>query len=347
MGKLSCEVCVKWLCGILFSVFAFCWIYFFQQDLLCAAYNKALYGMEHPIGVDAPNSAVVALLLTAFSQLLVLPGKFLLRFKRGLYACNYLFAAVFLGIITIYDGNSLFGELTIKWMVTVIFAVLLYLVCKIVASVPRSDHNDRPRTLAGNLLILAFLFCMTGYVGNTDENLHRRLRMERLYAEQDYEGVLNVGSLEEESNPAIDLLRAKSMLNLPADANPAGSRIGDLLFEYSISDPKALSAALKEMDNTQAYLTSCLLQADLASFRDSLHINDYTTLPKYYLQALIIANDTTAQAQFPDQYAKEYSEYTTFQASLAQVESEPQQYQSNATYIPHHQTYFWFYTFHK
>ena len=347
MEKKSRNIRIRWMCGILFSAFAFCWLFFFQQDLLCAAYNKVLYGMEHPIGIQTPNRVVVALLLTAFSQFLVLPGKFLLRFKRGQYACNYLLSAVFLGVITIYDGNSLFGELTIKWMVTLIFAVLLYLICKIVASIPRSDHNDRPRTLAGNLIIMATLFCITAYAGNTDENLHRRLRMERLYAEQDYEGVLKVGSLEEESNHTIDLLRAKSMLNLPADANPAGSRIGDLLFEYSISDPKALSAALKEMDNTQAYLTSCLLQADLASFRDSLNINNYTSLPKYYLQALIIANDTTTQAQFPDQYAKEYSEYTTFQASLAQVESEPQQYQSNATYIPHHQTYFWFYTFHK
>lgn len=347
MERKLCDKCIRLLCGILFSLFAFSWFCFFQRDLLCAAYNRFLYGIEVPSEFHTYNSVAVSLLLTAFALLLVLPGRFLLRFKRGLYACNYILAAAFLGALTGYDGHSMFGQSYVEWVVTAVFAVVLLLVCRIVASVPRSEYNERPRSVAGNLIILSLLFGMTAYLGNTDENLHRRLRMERLYAQADYAGLLEVGCHEEESDPDIDLLRAKAMLNLPSDANPDGTEIGELLFSYSISDPIALSKALMGMDNNQAYLASCLLAGNLSSFTDTINYDAYKTMPKYYMQALVLADDSIAQARFPQQYAQEQSTYDSFCDALALLETEPKQFQANSTYINFHKTYFWYYTFKK
>lgn len=345
MVNKSCDKCVRWLCGILFSVFAFCWLFFFQQDLLCAAYNKLLYGVESANVVHHHNHIIISLLLGALALTLVIPGRYILRFKKGLYAGNYLLSAAFLGIITGYDGDSFFGQNSIVWIVTAAFAVVLVFVCKMVASVPRSDYNDRPRTLTGNLLIMCLLFCMVGFLGNTDENLHRRLCMERLQSEGEYGKLLELGRNEEESDRYIDLLRAKAMLEVPFESNPAGSGIGELLFSYSISDPLLLSEALKENHGTQAYLASCLLEGDISSFVDSIDLSQYTVLPQYYMQALVLAGDSAARIRFPEQYGGELSRCRSFTDKVESFDDVTDVYRANSTYIDYHTTYYWFYRF--
>ena len=343
MEKKSSDKSVRWLCGILFAAFAFCWLFFFQRELLWAE-NRVLFSADNGLRIWMfDHHLLVSVALTVIALLFALPGKIVLRFKKGLYACNYLFSAAFLGVITGYDGDSLFCQSYSVWIVTGVFMVVLFLVCKIVASVPKSEYNDRPRTLAGNFLILSLLFCITSFLGNTDENLHRRLKMENLYEQGKYEDLLGYGRYEEESDSDIDLLRAQAMLAL--EAAPKGSAIGDMLFRYSIYDSKTLARSLSGMDNTQAYLSACLLTRDLESFRDSIHLEDYKELPTYYLQALVLANDSLASVRFADQFNGERARLESFQSKLEPLKSESRQFQANSTYINFRETYFWFYTF--
>ena len=343
MEKKSCDKCVRWICGILFSAFAFCWLFFFQRELLQAE-NSVLFSADNGLRIWMFNHhLLVSLFLTVVALLLAIPGRLMLRFKKGLYACNYMLSAIFLGVITGYDGESVFGQDLTVWIVSGAFLFVLFLICKIVASVPKSEYNDRPRTLAGTLLILSLLFCFVGYLGNTQENLHRRLRMEQMYKDGRYEDLLEYGRYEEESDPGIDLLRAKAMLAL--QATPKGSAIGDMLFRYSISDPKTLSRSLKSINSDQAFLSSCLLEGNLQAFADTINLNAYSTMPKYYMQALVILNDSIASVKFPNQFADEMTSYNSFREALESLKSEPKQFQANSTFITYHESYFWFYTF--
>jgi len=347
MEKKSCDKCVRWICGIVFAAFAFCWLYFFQRELLQAE-NRFLFSDENGLRIWMFNHHfLVSVALTAIALLLAIPGKIVLRFKKGLYGCNYLFSAAFLGVITGYDGVYVFGQDLTVWIASGVFMFVLFLICKIVASVPKSEYNDRPRTLAGNLLIMSLLFCLTGYLGNTDENLHRRLRMEQLYSEGRYEDLFDYGRYEEESDPSIDLLRAKAMLDYPVKDFPKGCEIGALLFRYNISDPKSLSRSLRKMNDTQAYLSACLLDGDLDSFRDSIHLEEYPYVPTYYMQALVLADDSLAAAKFTKQFKDEKELYVAFMNELESVKSEPTQFQANSTFINFHESYFWFYKFGK
>ena len=347
MEKKSCDKCVRWLCGVLFAAFAFCWLYFFQRELLQAE-NRVLFSADNGLRIWMFNHHfLVSLFLTVIALLLAIPGRLLLRFKKGLYACNYLLSAAFLGVITGYDGESVFGQSLTVWITSGVFLLVLFLICKIVASVPKSEYNDRPRTLAGNLLTLSLLFAITSYLGNTEENLHRRLRMEQLYNEGEYARLLDYGRFEEETDPGIDLLRAKALLELPSNDNPAGSQIGENLFKYSISDPKALSKALKSIGNEQAFLASCLLEGDLKAFADTIDLNAYSTLPNYYMQAMVMLNDSTARVKFPKPFADEMSSYNAFRETLESLKTESRQFQANSTFIINHESYYWFYTFRK
>ncbi len=345
MEKKSCDICIRWICGILFAAFAFCWLYFFQRELLWAE-NRFLFSDDNSLRIWMFNHHfIVSLSLTAIALLLAIPGRLMFRFKKGLYACNYLLSAAFLGVITGYDGVYVFGQDLTVWIASGAFLFVLFLICKIVASVPKSEYNDRPRTLAGNLLILSLLFAITSYLGNTDENLHRRLRMAHMYDEGRYEQLLEYGRYEEESDTGIDLLRAKAMLAV--EATPKGSGIGDMLFRYNISDPKALSKALKNMNNEQAYLASYLLDGNLKVFSDTINLEAYKTLPGYYMQALVIANDSAACARFPKEFAESKAAYDSFCEALEPLEREPLQFQANSTFINYHESYFWFFSFKK
>lgn len=342
MGKLSFDTFVRWLCGILFWVFAFCWLFFFQGDLIGAAISGLFPADSVFAAWVSHHHLVPCLVLTLIALLMALPGRILLRFRKGLYACNYLFSALFLAVITGYDGDSLLGQTYTEWIVAGLFMLILFLVCKVVASVPKSGYNDRSRTLAGNLLIMSLLFCLTGFLGNTDENLHRRLVMERLYSAGKYDKLLELGRYEEESDKTIDLLRAQAMLGIPFTGNPSGSMIGERLFDYSISDPVSLSSELADMGDTQAYLASCLLNGDFSSFRDSIRLQDYSVLPKYYMQALVLASDSAAMRLFPAQYKDEQSLLESFTERLESVSDQPLQYKANSTFVDYHSTYYWF-----
>ena len=347
MQSKSNDKGMKRLCGIMFLVFALLWLCFFQVNLLNDVFRHVLQELFKADNVNL-HYLILPVVLALIITLLGIPFARLFRFKDGLYACNYLVPALLLGASAAFESSGssiLSGPSTTVWIVTAVFSAVLFIICKIIQAVPRQSVMNVPRVASGNLLIMTLLFCLVGYLGNTDENLHRRLMMERLYAHSEYEKILEIGRLEEESDPAIDLLRAQAMLNLPAE--PASSKIGEQLFSYSISAPQSLSQSLKETQNEQAILASNLLDKDLSSFRAKIKYESYKILPKYYMQALVIANDSIARTKFPQQYAEEKSLYDSFCQTLEPVESESPQYQSNATYIKYHTTYFWYYTFKK
>ena len=346
MQKKVDDKIIMFFCELFFVSFTFCWINFFQGELFYAVFYEPFADSSILLWVVS-HKVLRSILLTLFIMMICRIGCLLFRFSSSLYACNYLLAAIALGAITGYDGEHVFGQSAVEWIVTAVVALILLLVCKMLSSIPKSSYNDHIRSLAGNVIILSILFSMVGILGNTEENLHRRLRMEHLMMDGDYEKLLEVGRYEEESDKDIDLLRAKAMLNLPVTANPAGSGIGEQLFRYSIANPKSLAESLKCIDNPQAYLTSCLLACDIKSFRDSLDLNEYKILPSSYIQALVLIDDSLAAAKFPKQFKEEMERLDSFHKELEPLKNEPVRFMANSTYIEYHETYFWFYTFRK
>ena len=96
MEKKSCDKCIRWICAILFAAFAFCWLFFFQRDLLNAEINCAFAGNDSLCERLSDSLLIVSLLLTIVSLLLVIPGRIILRFKKGLYFFSSKRSGVFL-----------------------------------------------------------------------------------------------------------------------------------------------------------------------------------------------------------------------------------------------------------
>lgn len=303
----------------MFVAFAFCWTYFFQAGLLEGMYERIVARTN----IRLPYyRLLVSIVVVLFSWFLVLPSKLIIKFKKGLFACNYILPAIFLGAVT---G---FGRTAKVWILVCVFVALLLLVSKIVASVPKSDIPERG--VSGAMLIMVLLFCMTALLGNTDENLHRRMLMDRYMKNGDYEKVLEIGRFEEESDEAIDLLRAKALI--------ATDQIGDALFQYSISNPAALADSLDGC-------ISLLLRGDVMALRDTIDLSAYSKLPRYYMEGLILAGDQRVQETFPEEYDQASDTYNQFLEAIETVKDEPKQYQANVTFFNYHESYYWFYYF--
>lgn len=319
MQNTSSDKVIRILCAVMFVTFAFCWTFFFQAGLLEAAYS----GLVGRTGLRIPyNRLAMSVVLVLVSMLFVLPSRRIHNFRNGLVACNYILSAIFLGALTGYHQPAR------VWIFAALFAILLIVICRIVASVPKPDIVER--SFSGAILIMTLLFCLIAILGNTDENTHRQLLIERYMEKGEYEKALQVGRFEEESNEAIDLLRAKALI--------ATGQIGDELFQYSICNPSVLADSLDGE-------ISLLLKGDLQAFCSTIDLSAYSSLPRYYMQAMVLAGDQRVQDIYPEDYTEASDQYTRFLEVLDSVKDTPQQYQSNATFLDFHETYYWVYYF--
>ena len=335
---------IRLLCGILFCTFSFCWFMFFQGDLTAAALSSLSHG-----SLSLPKLPV-ALVLTLLLMLLVIPCGKLFKFSGGQYAANYVPSAFILGAISGFDGSSLFPQPALRWILSIAVFLAVLLVCKVLSLLRRSPMDCAPRRYAGTLAVMLILVVTAVSLGNTDENLHRRLMMENAMEKGNYNKVLETGRLEEESDPEIELLRVRAMLAMPSD-NP-GSMIGELLFKYPISDPAALAASMKELAETGparrdiVLAAVALIERDLMRFDSIFDVSAFSgTLPEHFMQAMVLMENTDARLAFPEQYDEECARYGQFCRALDSLSDKSERYMKNSTFIDFHNTYYWYFRF--
>lgn len=345
---------IRILCAVLFLAFAFCWFRFFQGDLTVAALAFVSHGT-----LSFPRLPA-ALILTVLSYLPVLLSEKVFKFRAGQYAANYVPSALILGALSGFDGSRLFPQSAAQWIAAAVICLVILLVCKVLSMIRRSPMDSPSRRFAGTLVIMLILMITAVQLGNTDENLHRRLMIERLVTDGKYDKALSVGRFEEESDVSIAWLRAQAMLQTETESGVDGSAIGEMLFAYPVPDAKDLALRLKKSENGNAQLAAYLLERDIDAFvgaigSDSASLNlsswQNDALPMYYMQAVVIASSIgydisdAAQLLYPDQFRQEKSAYEAFCRQLDPLKSETRQYAANSLFIDYHETYYWFYEF--
>lgn len=323
-------------CAIVFCVFCFIYLFFYQEDLLT---------MEQHIlsgGLTKYNATAGAIIITALLMIVQqgidnATGK-CIEYPALTYFPSALLLAVLTDISPDVDKGYHLGKWT--WLapaLAIVFCAMAYASASTKESNETQERDTAVQKLWNNMLIIAALLLFTCTTANTDRTFHTRMRIENLIANGLYREALKVRSTNAEKDSTATMLRFYALAK--------EGKLGEKLFEYK---PYGGSAALlpngkstrcmicsnneilrfvaepavQEM-GTMKYLTwmrkhgfakrplldyllcAYLLDKKIDLFAKEIakmKVQNYSKLPKHYKEALILYNHirSTPRIEFKD-----------------------------------------------
>lgn len=239
------------VCGFLFSVFSFIYLYVFQSDVLEALHFSLAHGKTH----FAPLAS--ATIITLILLLLRWGVNSLLGLKGNVRALSYFPSCLILGTLTDVGRTVYMSDYHTSWgWLLPLLLLLFFLLTFWLRRIFRVQLNTEgsPITLMNsNLGILLVLVLMTVLIGNSNRTFHRELELEKYLRTRQYEKALKVGERSPEASRTLTVLRSITLSRT--------GKMGEKLFEYP-----------------QYYKTDGLFFAN-----DSLSVLRYTNDSIYYL----------------------------------------------------------------
>lgn len=213
-------------CAIVFLLFVFVYLYFFQADLLSMLQHVLSGGATH---YDRTVGTVV---ITAVLYLVHLGAKRLGGLDRVCHALSYFPSLLLLAALTDvevdFSVNPLRGLWL--WLAPLLLAVYVFLSLAVkynwIETLPPS-YSAPISVLWKNLLLMACMFIAVCLCGNNDSVLHYRLRVERLLGSGAYSKALMVGEKSDETDASLTMLRAYALSR--------SGQLGERLFEFPLT----------------------------------------------------------------------------------------------------------------
>lgn len=219
---------IQLMCAIVFVVFSFCWLYFFQADILMMAQHVMSDGLTR---YQPLVGAVLIMLVLGAIQLIVYA--FVPLTMRS-HALTYLPSMLLLGMLSAIIPNGADGiEMGFSWYVPVLILIVWWLLTRIGRLAQEVEYDkvialfSQPMWI--NVLIMSLLIMMVAWMGNSNAVTHYRMKVERALLEGDIDGALKVGRKSLESDADLTMLRmyalarkgtmGESLFNYPVTAN--------------------------------------------------------------------------------------------------------------------------------
>lgn len=225
--KTNNSTLVDSVCAIVFILFTFVYLYFFQSDIIAMEQHVLSGGITHY------NKTIGAILLTIVLFLVKLGVSKLTKFDGRINILNYLPSLMFLAILTSGNQNfdvSLFPDnvIVIVSIVLILYAIFAFLYRQKLIFYIDTPYTERMSgcCLWKSLLALSAMLLLVCALGNTNEVFHYRLRLERLLSSNDYDKALRVGEKSDDTDSDLTMLRIYALSRT--------KQLGERLFEYPI-----------------------------------------------------------------------------------------------------------------
>lgn len=219
---------IQLMCAIVFVVFSFCWLYFFQADILMMAQHVMSDGLTR---YQPLVGAVLIMLVLGAIQLIVYA---IVPLTMRSHALTYLPSMLLLGMLSAIIPNGADGiEMGFSWYVPVLILIVWWLLTRIGRLAQEVEYDkvialfSQPMWI--NVLIMSLLIMMVAWMGNSNAVTHYRMKVERALLEGDIDGALKVGRKSLESDADLTMLRmyalarkgtmGESLFNYPVTAN--------------------------------------------------------------------------------------------------------------------------------
>lgn len=284
---------IRLFCNLLFCIFTFCFVFFYQADTLTIAQHIASNGQTHYV------SWLGAILITLTLQLLQWAVNSLFKLKKRGYALTFFPSVLFLTIITDINPDT---SNTITFGAWAWIAPLLLVIWG-ASMVYIKNYEPYEPALRGeglgsqlfwvNNLIMLLMFCSMGLYSNSDSLFHKKAHIEALVRNKEYSEALKVIQKCGLSDSTTTMLTIYSLAHK--------GQLADKLFEYNLVGGKdvlrpgkvhslliqnsIIHKATKK--SAQYQLVGFLLDKNLDKFAHYVRIyypND-SLLPRYYKEA--------------------------------------------------------------
>ena len=248
-NKHSSTISIRLMCAIVFLLFSFCWLFFFQAEVLAMTQHVLSGGVTHynPIlGTLIICCGLMALQMLIYS---------FIRLKQRFHAMTYLPSMLILAILTNVslevDGDS---DHVISWWLYITILVL-WLVLIIVARIYQELEEDDSyhlfsRPMWVNMLLMALMMMGVAWMGNTNAVFHYRMKAENSLLKGDFDGALEVGKMSLESDENLMMIRMYAMARKDS--------LGDCLFKYPISGNSSQILPTDSLSRVMLYPTDSI-----------------------------------------------------------------------------------------
>ena len=210
------------VCGLLFSIFSFVYLFVFQRDVLEALHFSLAHGKTHfsPLGSALVMTLTLILLTWGINALVAIKGKY--RSLAYVPAFIVLMAISDLGRDVYING----GNAAWLWLLPTLLGGFIGIAfwCKKALRVKLDTTISATSLICSNLFFLLLGSIATLSVGNTDEVFHHELEVERHLREKDYVQAINVGQKALDASQTLTALRSIALSN--------AGELGDKLFTY-------------------------------------------------------------------------------------------------------------------
>lgn len=224
--KNGSTITIRVMCAIVFIVFSFCWLFFFQSDLLTVTQSVLSDGLT------TYRPVLGAIIITALLQILQIIVYALSGIKKRAHGLTYVPSMLILALLTDIsigiEGRDVHDW---SWYHPVIIMVLwipLVWILHLVQELENdTDYSLFSRPIWINMLLMSLQIMCVAWIGSTNAVFQYRMRTEVRLAEGNYKKALEVGRRSLESDPSLMMLRMYALARENA--------LGDRLFEYPVS----------------------------------------------------------------------------------------------------------------
>ncbi|MGN1263465.1 MAG: DUF6057 family protein [Prevotella sp.] len=216
---------IKAVCAIVFCLFSFVYLFYYQADILAVAQHVLSGGVTHYDRTVGCVIIIVALLILQVGTYAIT------RLDRQYHALTYFPSLLILAVITDISPDIDKGFSFGAWLW--LFPLLL-LIWGLVSCVLRNIQIYQNITPSGffsrnmwiNLLLLTLMFFGVGTIGNGNDVFHYRMRAEYCLLNNDTDGALAIGAKSLATDSCLTQLRAYALAKK--------GLLGEKLFTYPV-----------------------------------------------------------------------------------------------------------------
>ena len=212
---------IKMMCGLLFSIYSFVFIFFFQDYLLEALHFSLAHGKTSyaPLSTAIILTVLLLLIALAISKIMRIKG----RWEALSYAPSFLilssFADISRNVYIDYSSNKVW-----IYMVAIAAIIGLLYMMKELLHASEKIYNSTTGIYNLNIFFILLFSIISLTISNTNSTFHNELKIEHMIRCDKYSEALKVGKRCENPSRTMTALRNLTLCKT--------GEMGNQLFEY-------------------------------------------------------------------------------------------------------------------